>query len=252
MHSTDILRLYCQILLVPWVRVAYMALKRRIYRAVLHPLLGKPPDTRESRDHRRRRVIVVGEDNHLVDADPPPGADAVEEGPGEGEGGEAQQTIYVTHQSLGRLILGALSLPVIANGAGAALGYAARWSTTLSRILGIGTSAAGLPVLAHYPLKSPLASLFSGDWLSPGTGGTASRGSGSSFASWLHDSSLPTSYDDLDPIWWRNALGAGLFIIGRDALALLFRWMRLRQRRRTRIADLPFEQGLVAGLDLRL
>lgn len=50
---------------------------------------------------------------------------------------------------------------------------------------------------------------------------------------------------------YRNALGAGLFILFKDAGSLLFKYLELRQRGRERVKDLPFDQGLIAGLDLR-
>jgi hypothetical protein len=259
------------ILLVPWIRVLYLSMKRSITRRVLSPFVRKNSATSEHGSQRRRsgtrrRVIVVGQENHLVDAglddvgvdaqgqfrEVPPGADAVEDespieagndrnGADEDERGY-QQTIYVTPQSLGRLCLGALSTPLIANLMGKLLARLAGWSYWLRRLLGMQllkgtTKSFGLPTSSGRS-TSPLANLFA---------------SGS--ASLDLDESLYSTYDDLDPVWFRNALGAGLFIVVKDALQLSFRYLRLNHAKqgskRTKIADRPFEGSMVEGLDLR-
>ena len=264
------------ILLVPWIRVLYLSMKRKITRRVLSPFVRRSnqassADSQRRQSARTRRVIVVGQENHLVDAgmgdvgldadgqarEVPPGVDAVnddaevdldDEGTGDGEEHTHQQTIYVTPQSVGRLCLGALSTPLIANIMGKLLAKLAGWSFWLRRLLGMQIKPAvksfGLSMAAFdHPSssRSPLARLLS---------------SGSTH---LEDTveeerMLFTTYDDLDPVWFRNALGAGLFIVAKDALQLSFRYLRLNHARqgsrRTKIMDRPFEGTMVDELDL--
>lgn len=200
----------------------------------------------------------VGLDANGQAREVPPGVDAVnddaevdldDEGTGDGEEHTHQQTIYVTPQSVGRLCLGALSTPLIANIMGKLLAKLAGWIFWLRRLLGMQIKPAvksfGLSMAAFdHPSssRSPLARLLS---------------SGSTH---LEDTveeerMLFTTYDDLDPVWFRNALGAGLFIVAKDALQLSFRYLRLNHARqgsrRTKIMDRPFEGTMVDELDLR-
>ncbi|PWZ01509.1 hypothetical protein BCV70DRAFT_158291 [Testicularia cyperi] len=297
------------LLLMPWMRVFYLALKRKVYRMVLSPFFRRNSRSNDAnadggsntnraaeqnsgaRRRRRRRVIVVGESNaHLVDADPPPGTEGVVNGlPGDDANGQAgqdledpPQTIYVSPQSLGRLCLGALSLPVIANLMGRLLGSLARHSQYLARFLGMEpfltlsrsrsfsssssilsragpkSSASASTSSAPAPSPSPIAGLFRGSL--PGFDDVEQHDSGSglrfarsrrmSFRDQINIFGQ-VSYDDLDPVWWRNAVGAGIFIVVKDAASLLFKYLKLQQKNTTRILDLPFQASLVAGLDLR-
>jgi hypothetical protein len=257
------------ILLVPWIRIFYLSLKRKITRKVLSRFVRKnqlptSAEPQRRRSNVRRRVIVVGQENHLVDAglgdvgidaqgharEVPPGADGVDEddqvhnGEDAGEGG-IQQTIYVTPQSLGRLCLGALSTPFIASLMGKLLAKIADRSIWLQRLLGMHlkpvAKSFGLPTSSRS--KTPLANLFS---------------SGSSQREFALEEErvLYSTYDDLDPVWFRNAIGAGIFIVAKDAVQLTYRYLRLNHARegnkRTKIADRPFEgAGMIEGLELR-
>jgi hypothetical protein len=261
------------VLMVPWIRVFYLALKRKITRRVLSRFVRKSQhssstaDSQRRRSGTRRRVIVVGQENHLVDAglgdvgvdaqgqarEVPPGAERVDddaqaefdnEEEGDEDGRGVQQTIYVTPQSLGRLCLGALSTPLIANVMGKLLAKVAGWSYWLRTVLGIHlkptTKSFGLPTSSRS--KSPLANLFTSGSIHPDYALEEER-------------LLYTTYDDLDPVWFRNAVGAGLFIVAKDAVQLGYRFLRLNHAKegskRTKITDRPFEGTMVEGLDLR-
>ncbi|PWN52820.1 hypothetical protein IE53DRAFT_384710 [Violaceomyces palustris] len=283
------------ILLVPWLRALYNNLKRRVYRAVLAPLLskserrryhldddveggggGRTMGRRGGRRTRRRVIVVGGEDNYLMDGTHPGGIDeddGEEEGTGQGQGQGPQQgddedqvqseTIYVTHQSFGRLCLGSLSLPFISNLMGKILSKFASRSIWLSRLLGMrqgrlfaSGGGGGIVKAGAGAPKSPLGLLFSGG-----------RGDGrevqSSSRIWNLDSNSTGSTEQATPphllqreedeenVWFRNALGLATFIVLRDSTSLLFRYLKLKQRRMTRIKDLPFDDRLAEGLDLR-
>lgn len=275
------------VLLMPWVRVFYLALKRRVYRAVLQPFYRRNDTSANpgSTGRRRRRVVIVGEpDSYLLDSDPDLGTPAPLEGTDEptmelriahqGRTGTAAndvtETVYVTHRSLTRVFFGALAMPFIANLMGRLLARLARSSPTLARFLGIrgiydGTSSSLLrsyytttstptptKTSADAAAPSPMAALFRGSL--PGVDSDY-RTKGSSDERTFRDRlgllGHAQRYDDLDPVWFRNAVGAGAFVVLKDAASLLYRYLRLSQRSRTTIKDLPFQAGLVSSLDLR-
>lgn len=279
-------------LLVPWIRVFYLALKRKVYRAVLSPFYGSSRSETWRRTagtgRNRRRVIIVGEsDSYLVDGDAALGTQPMPDGVG-GPMAQVQevvndhgaaddgpsQTVYVSHHSLARLCLGALSLPFVASLMGRILARLARCSQLLARILGIKNvqPAASSILQSFYTTKasatlkptssestsatpSPIASLFRGHL--PLLDSQATKGKSDTTGDTNRSMerltllSYSSRYDDLDPVWFRNAVGAGVYILLKDAGSLLYRYLRLSQRNRTSIKDLPFQAGLVSGLDLR-
>lgn len=272
-------------LLIPWIRVFYLALKRKVYRAVLSPFYGGRRGANQARTGRRnrRRVIIVGEpDSYLVDGDAALGAQPMPDGIGgpmaqvRNEGDDAgdegpRETVYVSHHTFGRMCLGALSLPFVANLMGRLLARLARYSPLLARFLGMKnvhpssssvlssfytTKATPTPTSKTSTSPSPMASLFRGqlplfDEAAQDTKGKRIEDANKPFAERLTLLGYSARYDDLDPVWFRNAVGAGVYILLKDAGSLLYRYLRLSQRNRTSIKDLPFQGGLVSGLDLR-
>jgi len=224
-------------LLIPWIRVLYLSAKRRVQRWVLKPFLKKSRSSGSrnrnanpngngnggGEERRRERVIVVGEANHLIDAndiDVPPGIEAVQEGLPEDqeqvqdqprlenengfEGGDEEdenrpQTIYVSHQSLGRLCLGALSLPFIANFSGNLLGKFAtkskwlakflgmNWQDLVSKKLGSKTSLNG-----NTRVGKRIGTMFHG-------GGNDTFGFNNGDG--IYEESWVGEFSDLDPVW---------------------------------------------------
>ncbi|KAJ1020032.1 hypothetical protein NDA16_004312 [Ustilago loliicola] len=276
-------------LLVPWIRAFYLALKRKVYRTVLSPFYGSRRSNNASRSNggrrHRRRVIIVGEpETFLVDGDAalddqpmPDGTggpmfevNATIEGRGEaqdatGDDGEPVQTVYVSHRSFGRLYLGALSLPFVANLMGRILARLARYSPLLARFLGMKNVPTTSVLSSFYTTKStptsgskasatpsPIASLFRGNL--PYFDAHTEDGKSDNkqpFPERLTLLGHSPRYEDLDPVWFRNAVGAGIYILLKDAGSLLYRYLRLTQRNKIEIKDLPFQAGLVSGLDLR-
>ncbi|KAG8924404.1 hypothetical protein FRC02_010461 [Tulasnella sp. 418] len=62
--------------------------------------------------------------------------------------------------------------------------------------------------------------------------------------------SVGWSYADYDPVWWRNALGLGLFLVGSDLVGLLHKYLRQVEKRSRRITDRPFDMVDLNNLDL--
>ena len=232
-----------QALCIPWIRVAYFTLKRLIFRAVLQP--PRPPpasrdndvylDNTQSGVPHDRQVdtyetlddgSVVFDDNddhgvlieelqeHLLDED-----------------AGIPATIYLSYSGVARFLLGGLVLPFAANAVGSTLGFASRFIPLLAKALGVhGTriwqSSYLPPSQSHVDIG-----------VSPGLAISTS---------WSAD--LPSLYDDLDPVWYRNAIGGGIYILLKDTFTLIYRYMQMRTRRSTRIKDLPFSDGVASEL----
>ncbi|KAK0543097.1 hypothetical protein OC861_006392 [Tilletia horrida] len=204
-----------------------------------------------------------------------------------------QQTVYITRQSVGRLILSALTLPFAAAGMGSLLASVTRltgkgswlrkfmglhfeeldtessWKSPvklMQELFGGSTSSDGTS--KSHTSGTPVASLFySNNRSDPST--TAARSGRSvyedalqadyypitSTSAWFANMAGgrgPSIYDDLlDAPWWRNALGGLLFIALQDAFKMTYRYLKLKQRGRVFVRDLPFEQHLLDSLDIR-
>lgn len=270
------------LLLVPWVRAVYISLKLHVTRRVLAPFSRKvrPGNTGNSARERSRRFIIIGDeapfetlddegginvDQNGLPRDLPPGAEAIEN----------DRTVYVTPQSLARVCLGALSGPIIANLMGKVLAKLARYNTFLRRFLGMegftppsirptrptGGVRPSSSKSAPSSSKTPLANLFSTGSLYPDVDAGSSNAEivprtavyeTADGLSWYQPTSL---YDDLDPVWFRNAIGAGLFILMKDVAQLSYRYLRLEHAKegskRTKIVDRPFVGGIIDQLELR-
>ncbi|KAK0524807.1 hypothetical protein OC835_005810 [Tilletia horrida] len=307
--------------------------------AQTQPVAPPPP----TRTQRVVVLGAEGVEARLLDADPPPGTAAVvetdreataedeelfnaggnEDGDdddslaGDVEGFAAttpgrnarggtihQQTVYITRQSAGRLVLNALTLPFAAAGMGSLLASLARLTgkgSWIRRFLGLNFDAAFEDAgLGSSGWRSPLGvmqDLFSRPPTSTSSTSTAGGqatplshifhppagappvNSSSTSQAFQHAASLPPSnmsgeggsqsgtwlanfalggrggatiYDDLvDAPWFRNAIGGLIVIALQDAFRITYRYLKLKQRGRMSVRDLPFEDHLVDSLDLR-
>ncbi|WFD04918.1 hypothetical protein MVES1_000243 [Malassezia vespertilionis] len=140
------------------------------------------------------------------------------------------RTIYVTYYSLAKLVVQALGFPFIASFAGSILGRFARYSQALRQILGIAPG-----IIPERGCESWINVLW------------PSVQSTHAVEQYLVDNGAAV-YDDLDPIWFRNAIGGGLYIVIKDALVLLYRYLRKQRRGQLHIKDLPFSDGVAREL----
>lgn len=114
------------------------------------------------------------------------------------EGELPLEALFLSRLSLTRIAASALAMPALSALAGRALLWLAqRYSPTLAKFLGVaggrrrtGFGAAGFMGAAWW-----------------GAAGFASGGG--------------AALDDLDPVWWRNAIGAAVIVIVRDSCSLL-------------------------------
>ncbi|KAJ3793357.1 hypothetical protein GGU11DRAFT_410270 [Lentinula aff. detonsa] len=181
----------------------------------------------------------------------------------------AEQTITIYASPLGRKLAGALLIPMIARHMGNTLLRLARRPGVFARYL--------RHILAIGPRSTPNRSWWDVNQLSStsyGKAGTGSSGSSLSFGvgnyRWGFDKSGSTifgsdvpwkdvlhalwggskAWAEFDPVWWRNTLGFGLFVVAKDALNLLHLWLVKRERETRRIKNRDFAGVDITELDL--
>ncbi|CUA75260.1 hypothetical protein RSOLAG22IIIB_05796 [Rhizoctonia solani] len=59
------------------------------------------------------------------------------------------------------------------------------------------------------------------------------------------------SWDDFEPVWWRNVLGYAIYVVVHDAWDLVYAWLRVTERRSRKIVDRAFDGVDLGSLDLR-
>lgn len=259
-------------LMLPWLRVIYLTLKRQIYRSVLSsPAPRQPRATNDDSRRRMRgrvpppRMVIVGDGtegaqlvdgiNTIEDGDTyetledgsivPRGNWVNEQGMPLDEleyrvfdEAELPETIYVSCYSLSKLLVQSLAFPFITSFMGGILGATSKYSPTLRKILGIA------PGIEPQPGCESWTNL---PWMQQQERSTnvpfVARGAE---PLWVDD--LSAVYDDLDPVWYRNALGGMLYLLIKDSLVLLYCFLRKKQHRQQRIKDLPFSEGVAREL----
>ncbi|KAI0354327.1 hypothetical protein OH77DRAFT_1426410 [Trametes cingulata] len=162
---------------------------------------------------------------------PREGADAPED-----PAADAERTLRVTTSSVGRFVGGALLIPTISNRMGKLLFHLSKHSALLRVFLAIHKRPAAplAPRIQMFnrPLDSqagPLHQLSNG------------------FLTWIQllCSGSPT-WNQHDPVWWRNTVGLGIFVFTKDCFRLLHLWLTKRELESRRVKSRSF-----AGVDLR-
>ncbi|KAA1474173.1 hypothetical protein DENSPDRAFT_823929 [Dentipellis sp. KUC8613] len=161
----------------------------------------------------------------------PPAVDLLND-PNEDAGIAAERTIRLSGGSMGRIIGGALILPTVSRLMGSLLLRLSAHSSILARILAVRKEKASVPLwsgrlvdAAEWDRKSSferLSLILQRSWM------------GSRL--WLES----------DPIWWRNALGLGLFIVTKDCLRLLHLWLAKQELESRHVKSRSF-----SGIDPR-
>jgi len=152
----------------------------------------------------------------------------------------AEDVIQVTGSSLGRLIGGALIMPTISAFMGSILFRLSHHSTLLRRFLGIRPSMMDVP-----PPLGPWS--YSDNWnkLSPLKQVSVAAQLVLSVA-WRGT----RTWAACDPVWWRNSIGLGIFVIAKDCLHLLHLWYAKRELETRRVKNKSFEGVDISELDL--
>ncbi|KAH9893983.1 hypothetical protein C8Q73DRAFT_759979 [Cubamyces lactineus] len=153
----------------------------------------------------------------------------------------AERTLHVSTASLGRFIGGALLVPTISKHMGALLYRLSQHSTLLRAFLAIrDRPAAPAPSPMRFNLFQPLSN-------GQGTLGQVGRGLAAGFN--ILCGGTPT-WNTLDPVWWRNAVGLGIFVFTKDCIRLLHLWLTKRELQSRRVKSRPFTGVDIRELDL--
>jgi len=187
-----------------------------------------------------------------------------EEAPNEVAVAAAEQLIEVDTSSLGRRIGGALLIPSISSSMGSLLLRLSKRSHWLKRFLAV--RGGGGPVAVGEGARWFLPPLFGlGTWSHPksweGMGLARQMGLGMRLvlgATW----NGTRTWAEADPVWWRNAVGLGLFIVVRfgfllwvddfdfgkakDCMQLLHLWLAKRELESRHVKSRDF-----AGVDIK-
>jgi len=152
----------------------------------------------------------------------------------------AEDVIHVTGSSLGRLIGGALIVPTISSLMGSLLFRLSHSSPLLRRFLAVRPSMMDIP--------PPLGTWsYKDNWtkLSPIRQiGVAAR---LVFTVALRGT---RTWAECDPVWWRNSLGLGIFVVAKDCIQLLHLWYAKRELATRRVKNKSFDDIDIRELDL--
>ncbi|KAL1745309.1 hypothetical protein HDZ31DRAFT_36705 [Schizophyllum fasciatum] len=143
----------------------------------------------------------------------------------------AEERVRKGASSLGRSVGGALLAPTIARLMGRALLRVARRSRVLRAFLGI-----------RPPLDRKMASIMD---FAPYTAGSAHWRAVLAYlvrGAW--------SWSEADPVWWRNAIGFGIFVVAKDCLELLHLYLTKRELETRTVMDRDFSGIDPKELDL--
>ncbi|KAF9815657.1 hypothetical protein IEO21_04447 [Rhodonia placenta] len=242
------------------ITIAYSILTsfyRRGYSTLKHWILGTPSNAQ----HTIREVIWdlggharigvnINDGEHPANQDQqaaqgeqaPANGDAGQEQAGDNDPGVvAERTLRVTNASLGRFIGGALMMPTIANCMGAILLRLSRHSRLLQRFLAVRPPMRGgvPPTLASWLEAQPWGEMSYMRQVATGLkvaldlvcGGTR-------------------TWEECDPVWWRNSIGLGIYIVAKDCIQLLHLYLAKRELETRRIKNRSFEGIDVKELDL--
>lgn len=149
----------------------------------------------------------------------------------------AERTIRLTGGSIGRAIGGALILPRVSGWMGSLLLRLSAYFPILSKIL-----AARPPLSKTLPIWSPsLPRAY------PWHSGDKLHEMKLMFKTLWQGSRVWT---ESDPVWWRNLLGLGIFVVAKDAIKLLHLWYAKQEVESRRVKNRSFEGVDIKNLDL--
>ncbi|RPD77147.1 hypothetical protein L226DRAFT_533143 [Lentinus tigrinus ALCF2SS1-7] len=242
--------------LLPFVRTAY----RHLFDKLTKYVMGTLPEARGAAGPIRRVIWALNDDGpgplrvrigaNIQDANAqgagagaPAGGQANADANADNRGNEqdenvaavAERTLRVTTSSLGRFIGGALLIPTIS----------ARMGTLLFRLSKHFSWLRAFLAIRDHPAPIPTAiQLYNGP---PGSNVGLVKQIGSGLVAGLHimTGGTPT-WNAADPMWWRNAVGLGLFVFAKDCVSLLHLYLTKRELESRRVKSRSF-----AGVDIR-
>ncbi|EIW56613.1 uncharacterized protein TRAVEDRAFT_170515 [Trametes versicolor FP-101664 SS1] len=157
--------------------------------------------------------------------------------PADDPAGDAERTLHVTTSSLGRFVGGALLMPSIAARMGALLLRLSAHSSLLRTLLAIHPRAQVAAPPARIRLFAPGHAPEVGVWRQVGGGLLTGFN--------ILCGGTPT-WNAHDPVWWRNAVGLGIFVFTKDCIELLHLYLKKRELESRRVKSRDF-----AGVDIK-
>jgi len=168
----------------------------------------------------------------------------------------AGRQININADSLGQTIGGALLIPAISSFMGSMVLRLSRRSALLRAFLGIRSGLGRGRVLAAPPVFGPAGGYATKGWAGLGlfTGmlgpGFLERMSVTARIVLGNIWGGSVAWAEADPVWWRNALGLGLFIVAKDCLHLWHLWLEQRELKSRRVLNKDFKGVDIRELDL--
>ncbi|KAJ7222374.1 hypothetical protein GGX14DRAFT_514072 [Mycena pura] len=157
---------------------------------------------------------------------------------------DEREVISVDIRRAGRLIGGALLIPAIASQMGRVLHRLSKHFSLLKRFLAVRPEWRGFlppPPLRRYTVREV--------WRRATASGSDEIGATLKFvlrAVWGD----VRKFDECDPVWWRNSVGFGLFVVAKDFLQLLHLWLSQRELTTRRVKNRDFSGVDPRELDL--
>ncbi|KAI0742782.1 hypothetical protein C8Q80DRAFT_1190793 [Daedaleopsis nitida] len=239
----------------PFIRIAY----RRFFAKLTQYVMGTHPDAGRDRAGRIRRVIwdlnedagplrvriganvQQGNDRGGQNDPARPNAnpnEAVADDPPEDAGVAGERTLRISTSTIGRFVGGALLIPTISNRMGTLLFRLSAYSPLLRAFLAIRDR----PLSPSYPAQQ--IRLFN---TPPGSNASLMGQIGAGLVAGLNILCGGTpAWSAQDPVWWRNAVGLGLFCFGKDCVRLLYLYLTRRELESRKVKNRSF-----AGVDIR-
>ncbi|EKM75422.1 hypothetical protein AGABI1DRAFT_80034 [Agaricus bisporus var. burnettii JB137-S8] len=178
------------------------------------------------------------------------GGDEVPQDPNAANLAAAERLVDINALSIGRRIGGALLIPYISHIMGSLLFRISKRSLVLRHVLGI----------KHYRrfvlgLQPTLNAFTYGS----GDGGGSGEPSLGNLKYWRWLAKAVTGiwwggarrWAELDPVWWRNIIGLGLFVVAKDCLYLLHLWHTKREIETRKVRNRDFSGVDIKELDLK-
>ncbi|KAH9921122.1 uncharacterized protein B0H18DRAFT_1086208 [Fomitopsis serialis] len=185
--------------------------------------IGLAVDPAQQQQQRQQQQQDQDQQGAPAPAQGAAGQDQQGNGQADEPGAAAERTLRITNASLGRFIGGALLMPTIASYMGSVLYRLSKFSPTLRTFLAIRPPLTGHRRMSF--LKKVGMSLHVA--LSLVCGGTR-------------------VWYESDPVWWRNSIGLGLFIVAKDCMKLLHLYLAKRDLETRRVKSRSF-----VGVDLK-
>ncbi|KAI0028733.1 hypothetical protein K488DRAFT_57871 [Vararia minispora EC-137] len=238
----------------PLVHSLYHAARRRLTHYVTEgrrsPLLLPPNVQRflwafggDNGQHGARIDIMVQGDVEQPDVQQE--RDREQRLDGENNGEAAERTIRITGASLGRLLGGALVMPYIASAFGNALLGLSRRSHILRTILAVKESAPRTAYQWEMGFTPKDGGLVGAIERAARREGLPAPGIGGTLRILLRLLTFGhRAWIESDPVWWRNTLGLGLFIVLKDVIKVVHLWLAKQELESRHLKNRDF-----AGID---